>query len=75
MKRLYKQLKPCPFCGCPPEELCVSSELTSDIVPINWWSCTNVKICKISCQCGCTFEKRVLSLEEFIELWNKRKGS
>ena len=72
---LYKQLKPCPFCGCPPKELSVSTELTSEIMPINWWSCTNVKIFKISCRCGCTFEKRVLFFEEFVKSWNNRNNN
>lgn len=73
-----EKLKPCPFCGATSEKFTLSQEMTSRFEighTLNYPYCSverQVQILKLSCQCGCSFEKEVLYVSEFIEAWNRR---
>jgi len=72
------ELDPCPFCGAPSEKFTLSQEMTAQFeighaliypyFPIE----RQVQKLKLSCPCGCSFEKEVLYVSEFIEAWNRR---
>lgn len=77
-QRMQEELKPCPFCGATSEKFTLSQEMTSQFeighmlnypyFPVE----RQVQILKLSCPCGCSFEKEVLYDFEFIEAWNRR---
>jgi transcription elongation factor Elf1 len=72
------ELESCPFCGATFEKFTLSQEMTSQFeighmlnypyFPVE----RQVQKLKLSCQCGCSFEKEVLYVSEFIEAWNRR---
>lgn len=69
---------PCPFCGATSEKFTISQELTAQFeigYTLNYPYCPierQLQIIKLSCPCGCSFEKEVFYVSEFIEAWNRR---
>lgn len=76
-----EELKPCPFCDATSEKFTLSQELTAQFEigytlnypyrPVE----RQVQELKLSCPCGCSFEKEVIYVSEFIEAWNRRASN
>lgn len=67
--------KPCPLCGTTQQRF------TCEIVatkcwhhPYNLFPGRDMFLFKVQCQCGLSFEREEESVEDFIELWNRRDG-
>lgn len=72
---MMTKLDPCPFCGATSEKFTLSQELTEryelgHALKYPYWPI--VQELKLSCPCGCSFEKEVLHVSEFVEAWNRR---
>lgn len=80
------EMAPCPFCGRSSNELTISVHLIDFEVcyPDHYPRYTSyyftqapiypsrVAVINASCKCGCSFEKKVASKEDFIKAWNTR---
>lgn len=61
-----KELKPCPFCGCPAMLVGGGKCSTGDIP--RGVECS-------SKLCGANIPRRFVSREIVVEMWNRRSGS
>lgn len=72
-------LKPCPFCGGLDFKLEAMHTFTEDCIVLETYPHISFKkqksILKLSCACGCSFEKEVYFTEDFIDQWNRRNDS
>ncbi len=64
------KLKPCPFCGATYEKFTLSQEITAQFKTGGIER--QLQEIKLSCPCGCSFEKEVFYVSEFVEAWNRR---
>lgn len=73
-----EELKSCPFCGATSEEFTFFQEMTTQFeightLKYPYYPAERrLQKLKLSCPCGCSFEKEVFYVSEFIEAWNRR---
>lgn len=76
MKKEILKLKPCPFCGYQINKSNFSYEITDkekyNLSQFFYVTKYPIVAYRISCPCGCVFEKQCLSFNEFAYAWNTR---